>query len=560
MSGAAEGIAGLALSAVSVAALFTTCIECFDIVVAGKNFSEDYEQLCTLFSLQRVRFGLWGESVGLIPSPHDGRKVRYNKNLDRSDIRPGLDRTLHNIKSLLDQASQVDDRYGNKSPPPGWDLSTSRGLNVFKTSFERFKTNIKRHQKKTSAWKVTRWAIHDADKFEALINRLKDFVDGLESITKSLGLLEEQHTRLQQEIESISDTESLRLLRDASSRYGSSHHDVSDTASRRLITVAESIIERRTLQSGTGGGGTAESFITARSGLSTVIDSSSSLGPVPGAWPQLTSAISSYPKLSSSRQLSKYNEGGGESCKHGIWGEPFCPRCLPTGKSYPSDTTQLPSSGPPTNIVTGTIPAAGTSVVASSTTTESVALVYISSQLPQNQRLLGQLLARAKPRQPQSFAAGDSDHGKKLATLKAEDEDRWVKQSVKYLTQASSGSSAAKRMFFELRHIKEGKVPFVSAVPVGDSLTRVLASIEGPPETPYEGGIFWIIISFPDNDPHRPPIMRFHTKIYHPNISPQGHICADYSAKWNAVLSGDNMNNSVKDPQAMWYQPKKNHV
>jgi hypothetical protein len=40
MSGAAEGIAGLALSAVSVAALFTICIECFDIVVAGKNFIE----------------------------------------------------------------------------------------------------------------------------------------------------------------------------------------------------------------------------------------------------------------------------------------------------------------------------------------------------------------------------------------------------------------------------------------------------------------------------------------------------------------------------------------
>jgi hypothetical protein len=50
MSGAAEGIAGLTLSAISVAVLFTTCIECFDIVVAGKIFSEDYEQLCALVS------------------------------------------------------------------------------------------------------------------------------------------------------------------------------------------------------------------------------------------------------------------------------------------------------------------------------------------------------------------------------------------------------------------------------------------------------------------------------------------------------------------------------
>jgi len=50
MSGVAEGAAGLALSAISVAALFTTCIECFDIVVAGKIFSEDYEQIYALAS------------------------------------------------------------------------------------------------------------------------------------------------------------------------------------------------------------------------------------------------------------------------------------------------------------------------------------------------------------------------------------------------------------------------------------------------------------------------------------------------------------------------------
>lgn len=42
LSGAAEGITGLALNAVSVAALFTTCIECSDIVVTGRNFSEAF--------------------------------------------------------------------------------------------------------------------------------------------------------------------------------------------------------------------------------------------------------------------------------------------------------------------------------------------------------------------------------------------------------------------------------------------------------------------------------------------------------------------------------------
>lgn len=41
-------VAGFVFSVASSASLFITCIECFDIVVKGKNFSEDYEQLYTL--------------------------------------------------------------------------------------------------------------------------------------------------------------------------------------------------------------------------------------------------------------------------------------------------------------------------------------------------------------------------------------------------------------------------------------------------------------------------------------------------------------------------------
>jgi hypothetical protein len=202
--------------------------------------------------------------VGLVPSP-DGRRLRYDKNLDRPDIRPGVERILNNIKSLLDDAGKVDERYGlSSNVSQGSEVSTSRGLDIFKGSFERFKARIRKHQKETSAWNVTRWAIQDADKFEGMLNRLKDFVDGLEGITKSLGLLEEQHERLRQEIESISDTQSLRLLRDASSRHGSSQQEVSDAASQRLMTVAESVIETKTFDFSSRISTMGDSFITVR--------------------------------------------------------------------------------------------------------------------------------------------------------------------------------------------------------------------------------------------------------------------------------------------------------
>jgi hypothetical protein len=214
-----------------------------------------------------MRFGLWGESVGLVPNPSDGSKLRYNKDIDRPDIRPGVERILNNIKFILDEAGKVDERYGLKADKVrGSEVSRSRGLDIFKGSFDRFKLRIRKHQKETTAWNVTRWAIHDADKFEGMINRLKEFVDGLESLTKSLGLLAEQHKLLEEEIGTISDVESLRLLRDAASSYRSSQRNVSDTASRPLITVAESVVEQRSLASISVFQGTADSFVTAHSG------------------------------------------------------------------------------------------------------------------------------------------------------------------------------------------------------------------------------------------------------------------------------------------------------
>ncbi|KAE9369679.1 hypothetical protein N431DRAFT_443310 [Stipitochalara longipes BDJ] len=557
MSGAAEGIAGLALSAISVAALFTTCIECFDIVVAGKNFSEDYEQLCALFSLQRARFGLWGESVGLVPNP-DGRRLRYDKNLDRPDIRPGVERILNNIKSFLEEAGKVDERYGLSSNiPQGSEVSSSQGLDIFKGSFERFKSRIRKHQNATSAWKVTRWAIHDADKFEGMLNRLKDFVDGLESITKSLGLLREQHERLREEIESISDTQSLRLLRDASSRHGSSQQEVSDAASQRLIIVAESLIDDQSFYSSSNLPTSTNSFVTARSKPSrnagSILEDSQH---IPGAWP---SSLKSSFQARGHRASTLHSHPKGiykprASCQQcleehykcvSVAEDGPCSRCVQTQKDC--SLVLVPNEANTENAMEPSFIDSANTVALDSPSTEG---------LPQHQRLLGDLLNKAKPRKALSFAAGDAHYGERLAPTKDQDEKYWLEHSGRILGQANSGSSAAKRMFFELRNIRAGKVPFVSAVPLDDNLTKILASIEGPPETPYEGGVFFITVKLSETDPFGPPLMRFNTKIYHPNISPQGHICADYKEKWNDVLSAGTPRVPVSDAKALWYPPK----
>ncbi|KAM3086757.1 hypothetical protein ACMFMF_000696 [Clarireedia jacksonii] len=81
-------------------------------------------------------------------------------------------------------------------------------------------------------------------------------------------------------------------------------------------------------------------------------------------------------------------------------------------------------------------------------------------------------------------------------------------------------------------------LPYMTFSPQTHQLTRAHASIEGPPESPYAGGIFWLQIIYPDEYPKRPMALQFLTPIYHPNVSEHGAICMDILDRdWSPILS-----------------------
>ena len=59
------------------------------------------------------------------------------------------------------------------------------------------------------------------------------------------------------------------------------------------------------------------------------------------------------------------------------------------------------------------------------------------------------------------------------------------------------------------------------------SIQSLQATIMGPPDSPYQGGVFFLTIHFPTDYPFKPPKVAFTTKIYHPNINSNGSICLD---------------------------------
>merc|ERR1712046_523889 len=64
------------------------------------------------------------------------------------------------------------------------------------------------------------------------------------------------------------------------------------------------------------------------------------------------------------------------------------------------------------------------------------------------------------------------------------------------------------------------------------------ATIMGPKESPYEGGIFFLNRNFPSDYPFKPPKVTFTTKIYHCNVNSNGSICLDIlQSQWSPALT-----------------------
>ena len=99
--------------------------------------------------------------------------------------------------------------------------------------------------------------------------------------------------------------------------------------------------------------------------------------------------------------------------------------------------------------------------------------------------------------------------------------------------------SAIKRIQKELIDLGKDPPDNCSAGPIDEKdQYHWQATIMGPDDSPYTGGIFFLNIHFPTDYPFKPPKINFTTRIYHPNINSNGSICLDIlKEQWSPALT-----------------------
>lgn len=144
----AAEIAGLAIGAIALALLFTTCVELFDLFEVGKNCIYDYDLACTKISLLRERLRAWGNTLRVTEPGAEDFTLREQWPTEREIV----------AASLTGQRRKLYDSEA---------LKQKYHLSVSSIGFRR----------------RTVWAIRDRAKVEKLIQDISFLVDGLEKIT-----------------------------------------------------------------------------------------------------------------------------------------------------------------------------------------------------------------------------------------------------------------------------------------------------------------------------------------------------------------------------------------
>lgn len=116
----------------------------------------------------------------------------------------------------------------------------------------------------------------------------------------------------------------------------------------------------------------------------------------------------------------------------------------------------------------------------------------------------------------------------------------------------SASNPRTLRMAKEMEMLSKSPPHGISCWAKNETLDRLEAVVQGSVGSPYENGSFHIDITIPNRYPFEPPLLKFLTKVYHPNIdNSSGLICMDLlkmppTGNWRPAINLSSLLTSVQ--------------
>ncbi|KAL8528311.1 hypothetical protein ACS0TY_005934 [Phlomoides rotata] len=113
-----------------------------------------------------------------------------------------------------------------------------------------------------------------------------------------------------------------------------------------------------------------------------------------------------------------------------------------------------------------------------------------------------------------------------------------------------------KRLMRDFKRLQHDPPAGISGAPYDDNIMLWNAVIFGPDDTPWDGGTFKLTLQFSEDYPNKAPVVRFISRMFHPNIYADGSICLDIlQNQWSPIYDVAAILTSI---QSLLYDPNPN--
>ena len=158
---------GVGIGLVSLAGLFSTCIDCLETIQRGLTLGKDFLLLETKFTNQCIRLRAWGRACQITEAS------RYDSLVDDIGARRQIEATLVQIHKILTSGIKLCGKYSPQSDQPTNTAMTmpstlqafvARSSNVamrFGQRLSEIKEKSRLVQKNTSYMNTIRWAVDE---------------------------------------------------------------------------------------------------------------------------------------------------------------------------------------------------------------------------------------------------------------------------------------------------------------------------------------------------------------------------------------------------------------